>query len=95
MAITRTQWNFTLMTEISAKTFGRKQWKIMHFSGVLQQFILKEKNIDYSAGDHPLDIVDEPKNRCKTLFVKTLSNVSRSKDMFVTFILVWEMLVKA
>ena len=42
------------MTEISAKTFGRKQWKIMHFSGVLQQFILKEKNIDYSAGDHPL-----------------------------------------
>ena len=55
------------MTEISAKTFGRKQWKIMHFSGVLQQFILKEKNIDYSAGDHPLGniqviLIQQPRN---------------------------------
>ena len=45
------------MTEISAKTFGRKRWKIMHFLDALPLFILKEKNIDYSAGDHPLGIL--------------------------------------
>lgn len=55
--ITRIRSSFILMTGISAKTFGRKRLKIMHFLDALPLFILKEKNIDYSAGDHPLGIL--------------------------------------
>ena len=69
------------MTEISAKTFGRKQWKIMHFSGVLQQFILKEKNIDYSAGDHPLGniqviLIQQTRNSDLIKYTGTITNVN-------------------
>ena len=52
--IIRIRSNFTLMIETNAKTFGRRRWKIMHFSGALPLFTLKEKSIVYSAEDHHL-----------------------------------------
>ena len=52
--IIRTRWNFTLMTEINVRIFGKRPSRTMPFLDALPPYIWKGKSIDCLAEDHRL-----------------------------------------
>ena len=46
-AIIRTQWNFTSMTAINAKTFGKSVWNTIPFFGAPQAWRVRGKSTDF------------------------------------------------